>query len=90
MAKFRCVCGTVISTSDGIPNPNEWECISDVEFDTLRGQVDAEQLYLRMKIFYRCPVSDHLWVFWDGIEAVPALYEPRQLPQGWREHDLQT
>jgi hypothetical protein len=33
MAKFRCACGEVITTSGAIPNPNEWLYISDVASD---------------------------------------------------------
>ena len=80
MAKFRCVCGEVISTSGGIPNPNEWRCMSDIDFDTVYGTIDAEQLYQRMTIFYRCPISDHLWIFWSGLDSPPTLYEPRAMP----------
>ena len=83
MAKFRCVCGEVISTSGGIPNRNEWRVLSDVEFDELVGTVDIEELYRRMRIMYRCPASDHLWVFWDGFDAPPHLYSPEDLPEGW-------
>ena len=80
MAKFRCVCGQSISTSDEIPNPNEWRLISDIEFDDVNGPIDAEALYQRMRIMYRCPVSDHLWVFWDGFDAPPKLYAPELIP----------
>jgi hypothetical protein len=76
MAKFKCVCGHAISTSGTIPNPDEWELMSDVEFDEFKGLVNVEELYLRMKVLYRCPHSDHLWVFWDGIDSPPKLYSP--------------
>lgn len=84
MATFRCVCGQVISTSGGIPNSDEWRVLSDVEFDELIGSVDVEALYRRMRIMYRCPVSDHLWVFWDSFDAPPKLYSPGAIPEGWR------
>jgi hypothetical protein len=83
MAKFKCVCGEQITTSGYIPNADEWRLISDIEFDTIEGTVDAESLYRRMKIAYRCPSSDHLWVFWDGFDAPPRLYAPSDLPPGW-------
>ena len=44
MAKFVCLCGTIIRTSGNIPNENEWKLISDVEFDKYSGQVDVEKL----------------------------------------------
>jgi hypothetical protein len=85
MAKFLCVCGYQISTSGEIPNQNEWHFLSDVEFGHYSGTVAVEELYLKTEIFYRCPVSDHLWVFWDGIDAdaKPRLYSPTELPPGW-------
>lgn len=76
MAKFLCVCGTPISTSGAIPNPHEWHLLSDVEFDTLLESVDAEDPYIQTRTFYRCPVSGHLWVFWNGFDASPKVYEP--------------
>jgi hypothetical protein len=80
VAKFRCVCGEIIRTSGEIPNPIEWHALSDVDFDAFQGQVDAEEIYLRTTIFYRCPKSDHLWVFWDGIDSPPQVYTPTAPP----------
>jgi hypothetical protein len=82
VAKFRCVCGEVISTSGEIPNPNEWHALSDVEFDKFSGLIDAEHLYRQTVIFYRCPKSDHIWAFWDGIDRAPRLYAPQPAPNG--------
>jgi hypothetical protein len=76
MATFRCVCGTVISTSGGIPNANEWRLLSDTDLDSYQGTVDVEDLYRHMTIAYRCPTSGHLWLFWDGFENDPQVYEP--------------
>ena len=76
MAKLRCVCGEVITTSGLIPNPDQWQFIADERFDEFTGLVDAEVLYRAMSSFFRCPVSGHLWVFWDGFDAPPTVYEP--------------
>jgi len=76
MAKFRCVCGETISTSGPIPNPDEWQCISDREFHDLPDSTDVWELYRKMKVIYRCPASDHIWAFWDGLENEPYLYAP--------------
>jgi hypothetical protein len=83
MAKFRCVCGQPLSTSGSIPNPDEWHCLSDADFDAFEGLVNAEDLYTQSTIMYRCPASGHLWCFWNGIEEPPALYAPTALPEGW-------
>lgn len=37
MAKFLCVCGHPLSTSGTIPNPDEWRCLSDADFEALYG-----------------------------------------------------
>lgn len=76
MAKFRCVCGEILQTSGPIPHPYQWQFISDERFDDLRGEVDAEALYRETNSFFRCPVSGHLYVFWDGFDADPTVYEP--------------
>lgn len=78
MARFRCVCGEMIVTSGTIPNPIQWQCLPDEAFEGLEGLVDAEEIYLQAVIMFRCPNSDHLWIFWDGIEQPPALYAPQQ------------
>ena len=76
MAKFRCVCGETIRTSGDIPNPIEWHLLSDVDFDEFHGEVEAEEVYLATTLMYRCPASDHLWIYWDGIDEEPTLYSP--------------
>ena len=78
MAKLRCVCGYVISLSGEIPNPVQWQCISDCVFDEITGMVDASEIYLRAKMMFKCPQSGHLWIFWDGIDAPPSLYAPNE------------
>lgn len=83
MAKFLCVCGHPISTSGPIPNPDEWRSLSDQDFDAFDGLVQAEDLYQQATIMYRCPASDHLWIFWRGIDETPRLYAPGALPDGW-------
>ncbi|MEP7055893.1 MAG: hypothetical protein ABI912_11660 [Actinomycetota bacterium] len=55
MAKFLCVCGYSLSTSGLIPDPDEWRCLSDADFDAFSGLVNAEDLYLQSTIMYRCP-----------------------------------
>lgn len=83
MAKFVCVCGHPLTTSGLIPNPDEWRCLSDSDFEAFTGLVNAEDLYLQSTIMYRCPESGHLWIFWRGVGAPPTLYAPSDLPEGW-------
>lgn len=73
MAKFKCVCGHQPSTSGTIPNPSEWHCLSDADFDAFEGLVHAEDVYTQSTIMYRCPTSEHLWCFWNGIDEPPAI-----------------
>lgn len=80
MAKWRCLCGQVIRSSGAIPNPDEWRLLSDVAFERLNGMVDAEDIYLSTTIAYRCPASDHLWIFWNGFDRAPSVYSPEPIP----------
>ncbi len=82
MAKFLCVCGHIIRTSGDIPHPYQWDLVSDVDFDRFPGLVDAEQIYMAATLMFRCPSSDHLWIYWDGIDQPPSLYAPSPLPGG--------
>lgn len=76
MAKFTCACGATITTSGLVPNPDEWRVLSDLEFDAFQGLVQAEDLYRAATIMFRCPVSDHLWIYWQGFNGPPSLYSP--------------
>jgi hypothetical protein len=76
MAKFRCVCGYVLSTSGEIPNSSEWLAVSDAQFDGYAGRVDAEELYRAFTHVFVCPQSGHLWVFKQGLANDPVGFAP--------------
>ena len=80
MTKFRCVCGERIRTDGDSPNPIEWRLLSDTEF-AFSGFLERNELYRRTTLMYRCPTSDHLYVFWSGIDKAPTLYSPTPLPR---------
>lgn len=82
MAKFKCVCGETIVTSGLIPNPDEWRLLSDVDFESFQGLVQAEDVYQAATIMYRCPVSGHLWIYWHGFDQPPSLYAPQPSASG--------
>jgi hypothetical protein len=73
MPKVLCVCNTVISLSD-IPSPNIIKMISDEEYDNYSGLIDAEELYLKMKIIVKCPSCDRLHIYWDGFDKGATIY----------------
>jgi hypothetical protein len=83
LAKFRCVCGHVISTSNGIPNPNEWHVLANTTLDEMAAPIELMELLTRSRYAYRCPRSDRLWIFWEGLGSRPSLYGP--LPIEWSE-----
>lgn len=76
MVKFYCVCGYTISTSGDIPHPYQWNLIADSVFDDLSDSVAVHPLYMQSTVMFRCPRSGHLWIYWDGLGASPALYSP--------------
>jgi len=76
MARFECLCGYQIRTSGDIPNPLEWRLLSDEQFGQFLGEVEAEDVYRAGTIAYRCPQSDHLWIYWGGFDAEPVAYAP--------------
>jgi hypothetical protein len=73
MPKMLCACGSEIHFG-GIPCPDEWLFISDTEFDSFSGAVDAEEVYARMRHFLKCPSCSRLWIYWDGFENPPEEY----------------
>jgi hypothetical protein len=75
MSKLLCPCGEVIRISGSIPNPVEWLLVSDEGFD-VEGLIDRQKLYFEMTHLFRCPTSDHLFIFWDGFDAPGTTYAP--------------
>jgi hypothetical protein len=76
MSKFLCKCGNVIGTSGAIPNPNEYLFISDVAYDAYQGKIGAEELYDNMKRVSVCDSCGRLWVYINGLNNPPKLYQP--------------
>lgn len=82
MARFRCVCGEQIVTSGLIPNPIEWRCLSDEDLVAASdGLIEVDDVYMQSPFMYRCPRSDHLWIFWRGFDQPPSLYGPLPTPE---------
>lgn len=73
MPGIHCACGERIRYGE-IPNPVEWLFISDCEFGSITGAIDAEVLYQRMKSFLQCPACKRIWIFWNGFGAPPTEY----------------
>lgn len=79
MPGLTCSCGHRINFGE-IPCKDEWLFISDVAFDAIVGDVDAEELYRRMRSFLRCPACGSLWVYWNGYEGEPQKFVPMERP----------
>lgn len=87
MAKFVCVCGQVLSTSGSIPNPDEWHIVSDEALEPIWESGAVDDVYRISTFVYRCPKSDHLWIYWDGWELPPTLYSPEPAERALAGHD---
>lgn len=79
MAKLRCVCLYDIPISGTIPNPNEWKMLSDTDFDSFAGLIEAEDIYLASGSMFRCPNCGRLWVYWNGFDHDPQCYQPEAM-----------
>ncbi|MDI4644280.1 hypothetical protein [Cohnella hashimotonis] len=75
MPKIQCTCGNMLRMGD-IPCKIQYMFISDTDFDELQGAVDAEELYLKMKMFFQCDSCSRLWVYWNGFDNPPKEYAP--------------
>ncbi|UUC45194.1 hypothetical protein [Flavobacterium cerinum] len=73
MPKIKCNCGNIIGLG-GIPDPNQYLVISDVEYDHFSGMVDAEAIYMKMKIIIECKSCKRLHIFWDGFDKESTTY----------------
>ena len=81
MGKFRCVCGQVISTSG--ENPAEWLLIQEIEYGRIWDESAASgdsdpfaDIAEKMQKLYVCPVSHHVWIFWNGLNHPGSCYQP--------------
>jgi len=77
MPAIKCKCGEHISYGS-IPNPGEWLAISDVEYDTIVGAVDSEELYQRYVHALNCSNCGRLLVFNHGFVEKPLFFVPEQ------------
>ncbi|WP_256252810.1 hypothetical protein [Paenibacillus sp. UNC496MF] len=75
LPKMICTCGYVLHLGD-IPCKSQYNFISDVDYEKEQGSLDAEELYLKMKMFFVCESCHRLWVFWNGFENPPQEYVP--------------
>lgn len=73
MPKLTCSCGCILNLQD-IPCKIQYNFISDEEYDKYHGSIQAEELYHRMKMFFKCQECDSLWFFWDGFDGEPIEY----------------
>lgn len=74
MPKLKCECGEVIDLS-GIPSPNQYLIISDIEFDKFEGNVDSELIYSQMKIVVKCSFCMRLYIYFNGFDQKPLIYK---------------
>jgi hypothetical protein len=79
MPGTRCICGNRISYEE-IPNPNEWLCIGDVDFEKYPDTIDHQALYMKMTSFLKCSKCGRLWFFWEGFDRPPTPYSPEIIP----------
>ena len=73
MPKIICKCGEILNYGE-IPCALEYCFISDVEYDMIDSFVDSQKLYQKMKSFFKCPVCERIWVFWDGFQCNATEY----------------
>ena len=53
-----------------------WNICSDMDYDDFTGSFDTEELYMKMKSFFKCPECGRIWVFWKGFDSIPVEYVP--------------
>lgn len=79
MPSFNCVCGHRINCGE-IPNPNEWLFISDTDYDNYTGNINADDLYHKMKHALLCNHCKRLIIFCDEFWVNPIYYLPDNQP----------
>ncbi len=73
MPAILCKCGNRLGLGE-IPNPIEWLTISDVDYDSYAGTIDAEVLYSNMKHMLLCTQCERIIIFWNGFQSPPTYY----------------
>lgn len=74
MPAILCKCEKRLSFGQ-IPCPIEWLTISDVEYDSYHGEIDAEELYRNMKHILKCPNCKRLNIYWNGFSNKPEIFK---------------
>jgi hypothetical protein len=78
MSKIKCNCGNILHLGE-IPDRNEYLFLSDIEFDEIFKDLDEEKIYLNTKRFYKCPVCERLFIFWDNNKNKFVMYKKENL-----------
>lgn len=75
MSKFGCFCGETLRISGYIPNPIESLLVSAATRATLSDADLLDSFYDRAIHAFICPVSAHVWMFWDGLLGPMTAYQ---------------
>ncbi|MDM1044970.1 hypothetical protein HX004_07830 [Myroides sp. 1354] len=73
MPKMKCTCGEIINLG-GIPSPHQYLFISDTDFDQFQDTIEAEEVYLKMKICIQCPLCLRLHIYKEGFDRSGQIY----------------
>lgn len=73
MPKYICKCGNSINLSD-IPSFNQLLLIEDNDFNKYFDKINAEILYQEMKLVVRCNRCKRLYIFENGYDEEPIVY----------------
>jgi hypothetical protein len=62
--------------SGDIPNSIEWNALPNTALHAPDEEEKLSNLILASTSIFRCPVSDHLFIFWSGFGDDPTVYAP--------------
>ena len=74
MPAYQCKCKSRVSVGE-IPCKNQWNFISDLEYDNWHGKIDSEKLLKEMNMFFSCPQCHRVAIFWEGWNEKPTFYQ---------------
>lgn len=75
MSKFGCFCGETIRISGYIPNPIESLLVPAATRATLPDAELIDAFYDRAIHAFICPVSAHVWIFWNSLLGPMTAYQ---------------
>ena len=53
--------------------------ISDDDYEKFDNPIDSVKLYLKMTMLVKCPVCGRIYIYWNGFNEEPEVFQKEKL-----------